>query len=1103
MRYRLNLLAAASMFLIALPATATSWTTRDRTIVLNDTGTGLNRDAKKLLIAIGESERQEDITDIMEKRACERKKRKEREECERKRRERARERTEQRRKREEQEQERECMGKFVPILKRVFEGEQHEYKSKIQEFENVDLTLEKLNEKCKRKRLLKLGLKKVLGNKRKRKSTRNKLIQLGSEYSNLGKLMDAEIAYRKALLIDSDEIAHNKLGNVFYKQGKLTKAVNEFRKALKHNKKYADAFKNLGQVLLAKGDFDEAIASFEKAKNIFNKEDKLEEVKQVEKFLQKSLKAKAEHLIKVDKAKADSFGEQGNQQFKDNQFKAAVESWQQALIRYRNIGNPQGESTSLNNLGKYYHLLGQYQQTIESYQQSLKIAQQIGDRARKADALVGLGTAYNSIGQYHKAINFFEESLVIARDTNDSKKETDSLIGLGNSYYSLEQYQGAINFYKKSLGIAYLTKDRRQMNTSLNALSNAYIKLKQYQQAIEYQQHSLAIERNIQNRLGESIALNNLGEAYAYQENNQQAIKFYEQSLVIAQQIGYKAGEGKTLNNIASLLAKQKQPKLAIVFYKQSVSTYEQIRQQLRTLPKQQQESYTKTVASTYRDLANLLISQDRILEAQQVLDLLKVQELKDYLSQVRGSNEKLVILKPEEEILKKYNRLQTSAIAIGQELTKLRKIPESNRTTQQKLRISKLVKLQAELNKQFNEFSSRKDIVAQLDQLSRQAQKMAVDLSDLDGLRDDLKRLNAVMLYPLILEDRLELIITTPDSPPLRRTVQVKRSELNQVITEFRQALQNPGSDAKTPAKKLYSWLIKPLENDLKQAKAKTIIYAPDSQLRYIPLAALHDGKQWLVQRLNINNITAKSLTDFTAKPQPQPRVLAGAFVNGNYNIQVIGKNYPFRGLTYAGKEVENLTKLLPKTTKLIDKEFSKDDTTVKMNEYNIVHLATHAAFVPGDASKSFILFGSGETANLKEIGNWTLNNVDLVVLSACETGIGGKFGNGEEILGLGYQFQSRGVRATIASLWQVSDGGTQVLMNGFYNALKQQKITKAEALRQAQIALITNDYSAVGGKRGGLFVEGDGSKKPNATNSKLEHPYYWAPFILIGNGL
>ena len=299
----------------------------------------------------------------------------------------------------------------------------------------------------------------------------------------------------------------------------------------------------------------------------------------------------------------------------------------------------------------------------------------------------------------------------------------------------------------------------------------------------------MAINRQIGNKAGVGNTLKNIGFVYKNLGEYKQALSYYQQALAIKKQVGDKAGEGKTLNSIGLLFKTQKQPKLAIVFYKQSVKIREQIRKQLKTLPKQQQESYTKKVAHTYRNLANLLISQDRILEAQQVLDLLKVQELNDYLTQVRGSNQKLVILKPEEEILLKYNQLQTSAIAIGQELTKLRKIKESNRTTNQQLRIAKLVKLQTELNQQFNQFSEREDVIAQLDKLSRQAQKMAVDLSDLDGLRDDLKRLNAVMLYPLILEDRLELIITTPDSPPLRRTVQVKRSELNRVITEFRQA--------------------------------------------------------------------------------------------------------------------------------------------------------------------------------------------------------------------------------------------------------------------------------------------------------------------------
>ncbi len=122
----------------------------------------------------------------------------------------------------------------------------------------------------------------------------------------------------------------------------------------------------------------------------------------------------------------------------------------------------------------------------------------------------------------------------------------------------------------------------------------------------------------------------------------------------------------------------------------------------------------------------------------------------------------------------------------------------------------------------------------------------------------------------------------------------------------------------------------------------------------------------------------------------------------------------------------------------------------------------------------------------------------MDLVVLSACQTGEGDTLGDGKEILGFGYQMQRAGARAAIASLWSVDDEGTQTLMNAFYGVLKQ-GITKAEALRQAQIALIQSTDQATEPERGSIRVEGI----PSAVKNRLSHPYYWAPFILIGNGL
>jgi CHAT domain-containing protein len=229
---------------------------------------------------------------------------------------------------------------------------------------------------------------------------------------------------------------------------------------------------------------------------------------------------------------------------------------------------------------------------------------------------------------------------------------------------------------------------------------------------------------------------------------------------------------------------------------------------------------------------------------------------------------------------------------------------------------------------------------------------------------------------------------------------------------------------------------------------------------------------------------------------------VLAAAFTQGNYNFNVGGQQFNFSGLPYAGREVESLGQTVPNTTKLLDQQFNQD-IVLQMNDYSVVHLATHAAFVAGQPEESFIMFGNGDRATLRDVKKWRLPHVDLVVLSACETGLGDQLGDGREILGFGYQMQQTSARAAIASLWKVSDGGTQALMSAFYQALQGNNITKAEALRQAQIALITGDYTALGEQRGLGVEQQIKNSLPSEVSDRLSHPYYWAPFILIGNGL
>ncbi|MBN3896546.1 MAG: CHAT domain-containing protein [Nostoc sp. NOS(2021)] len=618
----------------------------------------------------------------------------------------------------------------------------------------------------------------------------------------------------------------------------------------------------------------------------------------------------------------------------------------------------------------------------------------------------------------------------------------------------------------------------------------------QSKEALQRLEKALAISRELGERSWEAVTFNNIGRIYQSQKKYPEALQFYQQALLINKELGDLVRLGKTYSNIGYLFDIQNKPELAIFFYKHCLINREKARLNPSALSAPQPDAYSITVSQTYRLLGERLLKQERVAEAQKTMDLLKVEELEEYLQNVPG-NQRTVkginIAAREKPIKQKLDQTLDNAVVLGKELTTLRKISPKERSLEQKQRIEQLVLNQQQLLDKFNEFINSPSVKTQVEQISRTARRQNLDLESLNELRDNLARLpqKSALLYPLILKDSLELVLVTPESPPIHRTVAVKRENLYQTIGAFRQALINPSRNIKPPARQLYDWLIKPIEKDLKLSGTQTLIYAPDDQLRYIPLTALYDGKEWLVQRFNVNHITSASLTNLNTPKQSTLRVLAGAFTKGNYQIKVGNRQVAFAGLPFANREVESLAAAVPETKTLLDDAFSPRVAVPQMDDYTIVHLATHAAFVVGKPEDSFILFGNGDRVNFRNVATWSLPHVDLVVLSACETGLGGKLGNGEEILGFGYQMQQTGARAAIASLWSVDDGGTQAIMSAFYAILSTENLTKTEALRQAQISLITGDWKSLS------------HNVPLAAVSDFSHPYYWAPFILIGNGL
>ena len=784
---------------------------------------------------------------------------------------------------------------------------------------------------------------------------------------------------------------------------------------------------------------------------------------------------------------------------------AARQHLNQALAFRRKGNDVLGEARTLGNLGLSYLAQGRYVKALEFYRQSQRLFS--GLPAAPAHdlgtILTNISSVYAEMGQYSKALDLQRQASAIFEKAGDQAGMASSLHNIGYIYSEQLDYPAAIKAFEQAISIREQLNDRFGAAETRNNLGLTLSHLQRHAEALSVLQGALEVLQKLNTRKQIAATYDSIGSVYARMGDYPLAFGAYQRALSIWRETNDRDSARITLGNIGSLLKQQGQDTLAIVFYKRSVNISEQIRNDLRVLPEQEQKAYLARVQGFYRSLADLLLRQDRVIEAQQVLDLLKVQEAVDFLGPVRGNDDTgkgVSTLPAEQEILNNYAALEQQAIQTGLALAALRKLDRANWSAEQSRQWQELNKQERSLQRAFMTFVESDEVRALVDRLSRDVRTQMPALEQLRPLRDNLVRLGqqVVLLYPLVLDDRLEIVLASAVSPPLHVSVPLAHEELNRAVLGFRTALTRRQDDVEHYAQKLYRWLVKPIERQLNQIGAETILYAPDGVLRYIPLAALHDGGQWLVRRFKTNNITAFSLTDLETRPVAKPKLLAAAFANGDYDFTVGDQHFDFKGLPFAGQEVNNLAKLYPDALKLMDRNFSPDAVIPELNSFNIIHFATHAALVSGKPYESFILFGDGERVTVDQVKyEWSLANVDLIVLSACETALGSALGKGEEILGLGFLMESAGARATLASLWSVDDGGTQVLMDEFYRQLKQAGHSKADALRKAQLAMIDSALDSRSGEGRGVRLGDD------RRSVSFDHPYYWAPFILIGNGL
>jgi CHAT domain-containing protein/Tfp pilus assembly protein PilF len=916
-----------------------------------------------------------------------------------------------------------------------------------------------------------------------RRGEGNALGNLGIAYGSLGDYRQAIDFYEQVLAIfreigdrGGEGTALGNLGNAYRNLGDYRQAIDFYEQHLVIARDLGDragegrALGNLGNAYRNLGDYRQAIDFHEQSLIIFRE-------------------------IGDRGSEGAVLGNLGLAYDSLGDYRQAIDFHEQRLAIAREIEDRGGEGRALGNLGNAYLRLGNYRQAIDFYEQSLAITREIGDRSGEGNALSGLGSAYLGLGDYRQAIAFYEQHLMIAREIGDRGGEGVALGNLGAAYFSLGDYRQAITFFEQNLAIAREIGDRGGEGAALGNLGSAYSSLGNYRQAIEVFEQRLAIAREISDRGGEGRALGNLGNAYLRLGNYRQAIDFYEQSLAITREIGNRTSEGHTLGNLGLLFDQQGNPDLAIVFLKASVDVRESIRGDIRGLDTALQQSFTDTVAGSYRRLANLLLSQGRIPEAQQVLDLLQLEELREFTNtRAAWTGTALAYTPVEQPIIRVHGDL----IAFGQEVAACRRTNCPD--------LGKLNRQLTALNEQYQ------TQVATFQDQVRQNRRDDDIFQDPSRLGSDARALlaanpNSVLIYPFVTEDKLWLLWATSGAVGTVE-VAVSQAELSQAVQQLGERLTRAGNlnDLQAASQRLYDWLVRPLEAPLEANNIEKLIFVNDRVTRYIPMAVLFDGERYLLERYTLSTVLSPAVTNTTSR--------LGAVDEAP--VLGLGLTQAFPGFDPLPAVKDELTGIVRGAASpgqgifpgsvFFDGDFTLDTLETNLLGHRVLHIATHAAFVPGRPRDSYILLGDGSRLDVADIEarEHLLDDLHLVVLSACQTALGGSAGDGSEIAGISSYFLAPGRAETvIASLWKVNDNSTSVLMQRFYELLATGDLTKAEALRQAQLSLLYNEdaETRLAAARGNIVMETRDGTPLSAVGS--QHPYHWAPFILIGNGL
>ncbi|NOT83784.1 MAG: tetratricopeptide repeat protein, partial [Methylococcaceae bacterium] len=643
--------------------------------------------------------------------------------------------------------------------------------------------------------------------------------------------------------------------------------------------------------------------------------------------------------------------------YKDQgQIDLAQASYQEALALAIKADDKLLQAKALNNLGELFHRLALYEQAFAQYQQSLQLRESLNDLAGQGKVLGNICRTYITQNEYDQGLSYCERALKIARRIHDRAHEANHLNNIAGIFRDTGKYDEAINYSLQSLAIKYELSDLPGEAKTLNNIGDIFRLEKKYPQALGYFSRSLKIKKQLADRSGQSASNFNSGLNYADLGQYNDALSYLNEALLIQTELNEPDLLWRIYSQLSYVHHQLGHQWPAIFFGKHAVNTIQSIRSSNQGQSKQLQQSYLKDKGVVYEQLANLLIDQGRLGEAQKVLNMLKEEEYFDFIRRGSSHDSRATTAdytQKESGYESQYKQLTVRLFELGKEYTELDQKRQSTQTLtppeQQRLDVlsGDLEEIRKNYRKFVNELEQIFDKGSDID-LTRSLEH----ISQYQGLLSEFKD-NTVLIHYLVNDEKLRILITGKNQsiPPVLREDSISRSELNQLIFAFRKKLLARAPVFKE-AKDLYDHLIKPIAADLQLLKPKILMIYPYQSLRYLPFSALYDGNQYLVEQyaLALYNAAAETLA-LKEKPKFQWRV-AGFGVSKS-------PVKDFADLPFVEDEINGIVKgEAPKSTgilpgsRYINQAFTPArlmDTLKEKGAYQVFHLATHFKFSPG----------------------------------------------------------------------------------------------------------------------------------------------------------